>query len=143
MGAGTSGAHPGFFFALSLTVEDTLVQPTFVYDYPVEISPHAKCKTGKPWRTERFEVLVAGRELCNAFSALTPPKTSGQAGTVPRSVQKSAAGYEEAYVMDEDFVTALSSGGMPPTGGMGIGVDCLGMLLRIVSEAAIWVCFSR
>ncbi len=107
-------------------VEATLIQPTIVYDFPIEVSPLSKQKPSDPAFVDRFELYVAGMEVANAFTELNDP--IDQRRRFEMQLQDRAAGDSEAHQMDEDYVRALSYG-MPPAGGEGIGIDRLVMLL--------------
>jgi lysyl-tRNA synthetase class 2 len=106
--------------------EEHLLQPTIIYDFPVEISPLSKNKPDEPAWVERFEIFIGGLEIGNAFSELNDPEE--QRRRFQQQLAEKARGDEEAHAMDEDYIRALSYG-LPPTGGEGIGIDRLTMLL--------------
>jgi lysyl-tRNA synthetase class 2 len=107
-------------------VESTLIQPTFIYDYPVEVSPLSKNKLSDPAFVDRFEIYAAGMEIGNAYTELNDPME--QRRRFEMQVRDREAGDEEAHQMDEDYIRAMCYG-MPPTGGEGIGIDRLTMIL--------------
>ena len=107
-------------------VEETLIQPTFIMDYPIEVSPLTKKKPSDPRLVERFELFIGGREYANAYSELNDP--IDQKERFMMQMAEREAGNDEANMIDDDFVQALEYG-MPPTGGLGVGVDRLIMLL--------------
>jgi lysyl-tRNA synthetase class 2 len=111
---------------LEKTVENNLAQPTFITDYPKEVSPLSRGNDEDPWLVDRFELFVAGRELANGFQELNDPDE--QAERFNFQVQQRESGDEEAMVYDEDYIQALEYG-LPPTGGLGVGIDRLVMFL--------------
>jgi lysyl-tRNA synthetase class 2 len=122
-----TGWGPGKLLAelFEKTVEHTLRQPTFVTGFPAEVSPLARARDGDPFLTDRFELYAAGREIANGFSELNDPEE--QARRFRAQVEQKEAGDLEAMYFDADYVRALEYG-MPPAGGLGIGVDRLAML---------------
>jgi lysyl-tRNA synthetase class 2 len=107
-------------------VEPKLFQPTFIFDFPVEVSPLSKNKESDPAFVERFEIFAAGMEIGNAYTELNDPQEQRRRFEKQHALR--AAGDEEAHEMDEDYLRAMSYG-MPPTGGEGLGIDRLTMLL--------------
>jgi lysyl-tRNA synthetase class 2 len=122
------GSGPGKIAAdiFEALCEDDLVRPTFVYDFPTEVSPLSKQKPDDPDTVERFELYIGGFEVANAFSELNDPVE--QRRRFEEQLRQRATGNEEAHAMDEDYIRALEYG-LPPAGGEGIGIDRLVMLL--------------
>jgi lysyl-tRNA synthetase class 2 len=120
-GAGTITTH-----IFEKLCESRLIQPTFVYDFPTEVSPLSKQKPDDPDTVERFELYIGGFEIANAFSELNDPVEQRQ--RFEAQLRDRARGHLEAHEMDEDYIRALEYG-LPPTGGEGVGIDRLVMLL--------------
>ena len=122
----TAGSGKLLIEIFEKTVEDQLDRPTFVTGYPAEVSPLARRNSEDPWLTDRFELFIAGREIANGFSELNDPED--QAERFKAQVEQKSAGDEEAMFYDSDYITALEYG-MPPTAGLGVGIDRLVMFL--------------
>jgi lysyl-tRNA synthetase class 2 len=123
---GDAGAGKLQYELFEKTVETTLRGPVFITQYPAEVSPLARANDADPFVTDRFELFITGRELANGFSELNDPEE--QAARFRAQAEAKARGDEEAMFFDEDYIRALEYG-MPPAGGLGLGIDRLVMLL--------------
>jgi len=124
--SGKTNAGEALAALFERTAESHLIQPTIIYDFPVEISPLSKNKADEPAFVERFEIFAAGMEIANAFTELNDPQEQRRRFEMQLAMREK--GDEEAHQMDEDYIRALCYG-MPPAGGEGIGIDRLVMLL--------------
>src|SRR5262249_44617505 len=141
-GIGRGGMAPGELLAtvFERVVEPTLVQPTFVCQFPVEVSPLARRNARDPRFVDRFELIVARHEIANAFSELNDP--DDQRARFEQQLRARAGGDLEAHAMDDDYVRALEHG-LPPTAGEGIGIDRLVMLLTGASSIREVILFPQ